>query len=202
MHARPYLGCWKSRAGAAVWMHKSTWRLHRSVCVQHVSKGAGSGKSLYLQLERGDLGALSSDENAAVDETAPISAADMYEGRSAQSDRTGRKSVVTNEVLDVVICDTSSCGDCDIESTGCQRIYAITKTAAGSVGQPADIVHTIDGGATWYADDIDSLAPGKTRTRLAVWATMWSWCPMTRIRLHYALKSEIDDLDFDETWLR
>src|SRR5512139_21816 len=148
----------------------------------------------------GDLGALGSDEAAVVDETAPISAADMYE--IVPLTLTERaQSVVTNEVLDVVICDSQACGECDVESTGCSHIYAITKAAGGSAGTAADIVHTVDGGTTWYADDIDSLGAAEDPSAVGCLGDYVVVVSNASGSLHYALKTEVDDVDLDETWI-
>lgn len=103
-----------------------------------------------------DLGALESGEQAKVDETGDFSAKKMYEfvplTFAARS-----PTDVTNELLDVTLCDSPSCGDCDTESTGCKKVVAISSAAGGSPGTPADIVYTIDGGLNWFAHDIDTL---------------------------------------------
>jgi len=146
----------------------------------------------------GDLGALSSDENAAVDETATISAADLYEVLPLNMVERAQ-SVVQLEVLDVVICDSASCGECEDESTGCQYIYAITTQSAGSPGTPPDIVHSMDGGATWYADDIDNIganAPSAVGC-LGDYVVVVSNATDSQF---YALKSEIDTVGLDEAW--
>lgn len=103
-----------------------------------------------------DLGALASGDNAAVNETADISAKEVYElvplsyGEKASS-------IVTNEVVDAVLCDSPSCGDCADESDGCQKIFAISLLAGGSPSTPADILFSPNKGTTWYAHDIDTL---------------------------------------------
>jgi photosystem II stability/assembly factor-like uncharacterized protein len=146
----------------------------------------------------GDMGALSSDENSAIDETATISAADMYEVLPLNLTERAQ-SVVSLEVLDVVICDSASCGECEDESTGCQYIYAITTTSAGSPGTPPDIVHSMDGGATWYADDIDSLG-NEAPTAVACIGDYVLVTSNASASQHYALKSEIDTVGYDEAW--
>lgn len=103
-----------------------------------------------------DLGALESGENAAINETGEISAKEYYEVLpltfgSRASD------LVTNHVNDVRIADTASCGTCTNESDGCQRMFAVTDAAGGSPGTSPDILYSPDGGATWYAHDVDTL---------------------------------------------
>ena len=148
----------------------------------------------------GDLGALSQDENASIDEVASISAVKMYEVLPLSLTERAQ-SVVTNEVLDVVICDWASCGDCEDESEGCEKIYAITRTAHGSVGQPADVVHSVNKGVTWYADDIDSLGAGENPTAITCLGDYVVVVSNDSVSQHYALKSEVDTIGFDETWV-
>lgn len=137
------------------------------------------------------LGALGSDERAVVNETADISVKEWYEvlwlSFARQAD-----SIVTNEVLDVVICDQQSCGDCNDESDGCQKIYAITKAAGGSPGTPPDIVYSLDGGATWNADDIDTLSSAEDPSAIACVGEYVVVVSNASGSLHYILKSTLD----------
>jgi hypothetical protein len=100
-----------------------------------------------------DLGALQSGDNTVVNENAEISAEDMYEILPI-SYGVKAASIVDKEVLDVTLRDVASCGDCVLESDGCEKIYAITKTESGSPGSAADLIFSIDKGTTWYAADI------------------------------------------------
>jgi hypothetical protein len=103
-----------------------------------------------------ELGALESGDAAAVNESAEISASNWYEILPLQF--TERASaVVANEVVDIALADTIGCGECEDESDGCQKIYAVTLTAPGSPSTPADLLYSPDGGVTWYATDIDGL---------------------------------------------
>lgn len=103
-----------------------------------------------------DLGALASGDNAVINETSDISATDAYEVVPLSvSNKT--PALVVNEVVDAVLCDNVSCGDCETESDGCNKIYAITVYTGGSPATLADFVYSLDGGATWYVHDIDSL---------------------------------------------
>jgi photosystem II stability/assembly factor-like uncharacterized protein len=147
-----------------------------------------------------DLGALSSGDRAAVNETGEISSKDLYEIVPLSfAERAG--TLVTNEVLDVVICDMVSCGDCSEESDGCQKIFAITKAAGGSPGTPADVVYSIDGGATWHVHDIDSMDAVDDPDELDCLGDYLVVVSADSCSLHYALKSEFDgvtDPDFTE----
>jgi len=104
-----------------------------------------------------DLGALSSDSRSQVDESVDISAESLYElVQVSLSSRAG--DIVTNEVVDITHCDNVSCGDCDDQSDGCSKYFAVTVTAGGSPGTPADVVFTLNGGTTWLAHDIETLS--------------------------------------------
>ena len=148
----------------------------------------------------GDLGALSQDENSAIDEVAALSAAGMYEvlplGLTERA-----QSIVTNEVLDVIVCDSASCGDCEDESYGCEKVYSITKAAGGSAGTAADLVHSVTSGTTWYADDIDSLGAAEDPSAVGCLGDYIVVVSNHSGSLHYALKSEVDTIGFDELWV-
>jgi photosystem II stability/assembly factor-like uncharacterized protein len=100
----------------------------------------------------------------------------------------------------VVICGPPSCGSCGAENDGCYNAYAISTAAGGSPGTPADIVHTINKGATWYADDIDSMSDTDVPDAVACLGRYVVVVSNDTCSLHYALKAEIDDVDFDEAW--
>jgi hypothetical protein len=145
-----------------------------------------------------DLGALGSDEQAKIDETVDISAKDIYEVLPLTfAERAG--TIVTNEVLDGVICDTKSCGDCEDESSGCEKIYTITKAAGGSAGTPPDLVYSLDGGANWYAHDIDTLAAAEDPNAIACLGDYLVVVSEDSGSLHYVLKSTVTATD-DPAW--
>jgi hypothetical protein len=126
-------------------------QIHFGQC-QDPSSFNDFSKALILEVARltnwsaGDLGALSSDQNAVVDESTDLSGRRMYEVlplSAAERD----SDVVHNPLEDVVICSKAKCGDeCDDEDDGCEIIFAVsfddgalhykTKTAilAGTAG--------------------------------------------------------------------
>ena len=137
-------------------------QLHMGDCEDPTSYNAGYQKilileeALYSNYSTDELGTRAPDDESFVTETGELSAERVYEfGPLVLSER--KPAAVTNELLDVVICDTASCGDCTVESNGCQRIYAISKAAGGSPSTPADVVFSVDGGLNWLAHDIDTL---------------------------------------------
>jgi photosystem II stability/assembly factor-like uncharacterized protein len=145
-----------------------------------------------------DIGALASGDDAAVNENADISAESIYEILTTSYTKKAESEVV-NEVLDVTLCDTVSCGDCETESDGCQNVYAITKAAGGSPSTPADIVFTLDGGTTWYAHDIESLGIAEDPSEIDCLGSYLVVVSNASGSLHYALKSEHDGIT-DPDW--
>lgn len=139
--------------------------------------------------ETDPLGTLSSDGRAEVNETADLSGRLWYEVlKLGFAERAG--DLVTNEVIDVVICDQKGCGDCDDPSDGCQKIFALTIAAGGSPSTPADIVYSLDKGANWYAIDIDTLGVAENPTGLACLGDYLVVVSNDSASLHYALLSE------------
>lgn len=146
-----------------------------------------------------DLGSLASGDEGKIDESTDLSVGDVYElGLLTFGEKAA--DIVTNELVDVVICDTVACGSCSTVSGGCDHIYAVSKAAGGSAGTPPDIVFTIDGGTNWYAHDIDSIA---TAVDAAGVACLGSYVLVIATNatypLNYALKAEILPT-YDETW--
>jgi len=113
-----------------------------------------------------DLGALGSDANAAINENADVSFDELYEVLPMTFTEKA-KSVVTNPLIDVVICDAASCGECDDESDGCQKIYAISLSSAGSPGTPPDVIFSLDKGQNWAADNIETMSPSDAADGIA-----------------------------------
>lgn len=65
---------------------------------------------------------------------------------------------VEREVVDLVYASAIDCGNCGINDDGTQRIYALTKSSgAGSPGTPAEVIYTVNGGATWAQTNISTL---------------------------------------------
>lgn len=113
-----------------------------------------------------DLGALASDENAKIDETVDISMTEAFEFFPVSYSVKGADAA-TNEIIDVIICDAASCGDCEDPSDGCEKAFAITIAAGGSPGTPADVVFSLDKGLNWEAHDIDTYSATDDPTGVA-----------------------------------
>jgi len=122
------------------------------------------GRSTNYSTE--DLGALASDENAKVDESTDVSGREFYEVLPIVYAEKAKDTVV-NPLVDVVVCSTPSCGDCEDEDDGCEKIFAISGSTGGSPGTAPDVVWSSDKGAAWAADDVDTLGPSSTAPGIA-----------------------------------
>jgi hypothetical protein len=152
-----------------------------------------------------DLGSLSDDDTSEVNESVDLSADEVYD-IIASTWTVNAGDLVTNEVVDVVICDEVSCGgDCGDPSMGCNRIFAITLQAGGSPGTQGDIVFSVDGGTDWYAHDIDSLGVAEDPSAVDCLKGYIVVVSNDNGYAHYALISEFDefgtDPDFTEVQL-
>jgi hypothetical protein len=150
-------------------------------------------KASLTSYDTEDLGALQSDQEAAVNESVGISAREMYEILPITfGEKAG--SIVTNEILDMVFCDVESCGDCEDESDGCAKVYGISSAAGGSPSTPADLVFSLDGGVTWYAHDIDTLGASDDPSGVDCVSSYVVVVSNASASLHYVLKSAVDAL--------
>jgi photosystem II stability/assembly factor-like uncharacterized protein len=149
-----------------------------------------------------DLGALGTDENAKADETIEISASDAYEVTPMSFARKA-DDIVATQVLDVTVADSASCGTCGFESDGCKLVLAICKTPGGSASTPPDIIYSKDKGATWRAEDIDTITTALDPTGVAgvgKYAVVIAKA-VTIYGIHYAFLSDFQN-GIDPTFTR
>lgn len=112
----------------------------------------------------GELNALAGDNNAAVDLSGSLSFYSMepiYQllwGSTAETE-------VTTEILDGLVHDSASCGECGSVSDGCNKLYFLEGAASGSPGLSAEVVYSKDGGLTWAVVDVPPLG-GLSANRL------------------------------------
>jgi photosystem II stability/assembly factor-like uncharacterized protein len=147
-----------------------------------------------------DLGALGSDEQAKVDESVDVSGREIYELLPPSWAEQGG-DVVVNELVDVTLCDTPSCGDCETESDGCKKFFALSKAAGGSPATSPDVVFSLDTGVTWQSHDIDSITGGEEPDELDCLGAYLVIVSEETGSVHYVLLSEFDgatDPDFVE----
>jgi len=146
-----------------------------------------------------DLGALEQSERNAVNETGEISARELYEILPLDFAEVAG-DIITNEIVDVVVCDSVSCGECETQSDGCQRVYAVSLAAGGSPGTPADVVYTLDGAANWNTSEVDSLGIAEDPDALACVSGYVVVVSNDSCSLHYVLQNELDTVG-DELWV-
>lgn len=96
-------------------------------------------------------------EDAAVDLSGTLQMLDFDRFVPIKAGEVG-DSDVFSEALDGLFADSVQCGDCGNPSDGCQRAYVLTTTIAASPALAAQVVYTLDKGATWDTDNINSLS--------------------------------------------
>lgn len=146
-----------------------------------------------------DLGALESGDEAVVNETIEISAANVYEIRPLSFAEIAG-SVVTTELVDVAIVDTASCGDEETASSdGCNVVWALSINAGGSPSTPADVIKI--SGSTTVARDIDTLGATKAPSGMDGLGNYVVVVSNADAAYHYALKSQFTATTVP-TWTR
>lgn len=127
--------------------------------------GWADGKAIVLSQAQptdyttDDLGALDSDQRAIIMETVPFTGLDYLEIGPIKPEAQAA-STITDEIIDIAICDSISCGDCGLPSDGCQVVFALQGESSGSPGISAAIIYTTDGGSSWAKSPITSLPIG------------------------------------------
>lgn len=140
-------------------------QVHFGECRDPRDFNAGWDKVLLLERSRistwgtdGDLGALEPGERSAVNEAVTFTGEDLYEvKRMVYATKAGTS--ITQEVVDVVICDAATCGSCGLPSDGCKVIFAISLATGASPGASPIVIYSSDGGLTWATDWINSFSP-------------------------------------------
>ena len=76
---------------------------------------------------------------------------------------------VEREVIDLVWAGGIDCGACGPNDNGISRLYAVTKSSgAASPGTPAEVIYTVDGGATFSQQNITGLGGTVDPTGIAL----------------------------------
>lgn len=178
-------------------------QIHAGVCEDPRDFNGGWDKIYVLEnalatsYDTGELGALDSDQDAPVNETVPLSGRDYYEIKRLQAAELASSEIV-QEIVDVVICDSAQCGECGITSDGCEKVFAVTLSAGGSPGLPAEVIYSEDAGSTIGQTNVSTLAANEDPTALACVGIYLVVVSNDSDSLHYASLADI--LDGDETW--
>ena len=144
-----------------------------------------------------NAGAIESGDQNPTNETAEISAKEIYEiVPIAFSEEAGAE--VVREITDIIICDHVSCGDCEDPSKGCEKIFALMLGDGATPGTVPSVIFSGDDGVTWAASLIDTLFSNETPSQVA--------CVSGNLQIvsldggfHYANIEEI--LAGTETWV-
>lgn len=110
----------------------------------------------FSQYSTEELGAITQGQNNPVLEMADLNSLDAYEILPLVAGQLGEAQIV-QEVVAVTICDSITCGTCGISSDGCSHIFALQKSAGASPGLSAELIWSINGGATLNEISITTL---------------------------------------------
>lgn len=178
-------------------------QLHAGACEDPRDFNGGWEKIYVLEdaeatsYDTGELGALDSDQEAIVNETVPLTGNDWYEIKRLIGSELAAAQVV-QEVVDVIICDSRQCGECGIVSDGCEKIFAVTMSAGGSPGLPAEIIFSPDGGSTFEETNITTIGAAEDPTGIACSGIYLVVISNESLSMHYAPLADI--LEGTETW--
>lgn len=180
-------------------------QVHMGKCQNPADFNGGWDKVLVL--EGGDitnwstdeLGALDQGEDAVVNEEVPLTGLDLYEVKQLLLGQVGETEVV-QEVVDVAICDTVTCGVCGIPSDGCQKVLALTMSAGGSPGLAAELIASSDGGGTLKQMNVSSLAANEDPDEMHCVGANLVIVSIESCSLHYAPLADIFAAGVTPTW--
>lgn len=105
-----------------------------------------------------DLGTRSAwDSDEQIEDTLSLQLNDVYPIGALAFGQVAAPEI-SREVVDVVYGSKEQCGDCGPQDDGTSRVYAITKSSgAGSPGLPAEVIYTLNGGATFVETNITGI---------------------------------------------
>jgi hypothetical protein len=178
-------------------------QLHAGACEDPRDFNGGWEKIYVLEAanatsyDTNEFGALDADQEAVVTETVPLSGEDWYEVKKIVGSELGAAQIV-QEVVDIAICDSRQCGECGITSNGCEKVFAVTLSAGGSPGLPAEVIFSADAGATMDDTIITSLGANEDPDALACVGIYLVVVSNDSESLHYA--PLVDILAGNEIW--
>lgn len=115
------------------------------------------------------LGALDGDQNAVVMESLPFTALEEFDVRPIIPQLVAG-TTITDEVLDVVVADAVTCGNCGLPSDGNNVVFALVSDSSGSPGIGANVVWTKDAWATANKSPITAFSIGQAPTAMVAQA--------------------------------
>ncbi len=178
-------------------------QIHFGQCEDPLDFNRGWQKVAVLEAARitqygtADLGALSPDQRAVVDETVPWTGEDYYEivpiGFAELA-----ASVVVQRVVGVIVPDRIQCGTCGVSSDGCQIVVGVSLRSGGSPGLGAQLLYSSDGGGSFAYRNITTLTGSDDPDALALVGTNIVVASSESDSVHYA--ALVDILNGVETW--
>lgn len=145
----------------------------------------------------GELGAIEPSQRAMIDETVPFTGEDYYEvGKLNFGEQAAAQ--ITQEVVDILICDAIACGACGLPSDGCQVVLAATLRAGGSPGTGARMLYTQNGGSTWAGREITAFTGSNDPDSIGCVSTYVFVVSAELIGVAYATLADL--LTGSETW--
>lgn len=181
----------------------SDLHVHMGLCKDPRDFNAGWDKIVILENARPtqwgttELGALMPGERSTVNEEVPFTGTRIYEVMPIAMQEQAAAQVV-QEVIAIIVCDAAACADCGVPSDGCQVVFALTLTAGGSPGLPAEVLFTINGGQTWDDTNVSTLGAAEDPNDLSCVGTNMVVVSEDSESLHYAAIADI--LSGTETW--
>ncbi len=178
-------------------------QVHFGECEDPQDYNRGWQKVLVLegadisQWQTGDMGTFEQGGDAVVNQTINVNGLDMYEIARLSFAELGAAELV-QEAVAIVICDSVTCGTCGIASNGVDRFFAVTLSAGGSPGLPAEVIFSDDGGATISETTIDTLAATEDPSDAACVGVNLAVISNASDSLHYAPIADI--VSGTETW--
>lgn len=180
-------------------------QIHQGQCQNPADFNGGWDKVLVVEggvitnWSTGDLGALEQGEDAVVNEEVPLTGLDMYEVVQLLASELAATEIV-QEIIDVKICDSVQCGLCGIATDGCDKVFAVTLSAGGSPGLPAEVIYSNDGGTTIGETNISTLGADEDPTGMECVGANVVVISNDDDALHWAPAADI--LNATETWAR
>lgn len=144
-----------------------------------------------------ELGAMEGPDQSVIDEEATFSAREMYTILRMHFSEVA-KSLVSEEIVAVKVCDNIQCGDCASPSDGCSRVFAVSNPAGSSPGILPQVIVTEDAFATSIESIITTFDIGENATDAACVGIYLVVISEDGEALHYAETQNL--IDADETW--
>jgi len=142
-----------------------------------------------------DIGAMSGDDQAGVDEEVEISARTLYEILPMRYTEVAA-GYVGQTVVAVTVADTAGCGDCAAPSDGCSKVFALANAPGSSPGTLAEVIATTDGYGSVVVDSpINSLSLAENVSDGTVVSDQYVVISNDSNSLHYASLDDILDAE-------